>query len=190
MHSCFKVTDTILQDFATALHANGNTDNNWHDDGHTLSTARSGDSQAQRNSTTAAAVAGVHAEAGVQEADSSNTVPPLQRLDLSYTRVRDGGVPHLVAALPRLSWLGLKGCNVGDDGLQHLLRLPHLTALHIKHCHRCRHPSSHTCMHAWTASLRSFWCSDHAGFVTLLCGAVDAVHALSSVRMSCTLMLS
>ncbi|WIA38309.1 hypothetical protein OEZ86_001648 [Tetradesmus obliquus] len=43
---------------------------------------------------------------------------------------------HLAAALPQLCWLGLKGCNVGDDGLLHLLQLQQLTALHIKHCHR------------------------------------------------------
>jgi hypothetical protein len=139
MHSCFKVTDTVLQDFAKALHANGNTDSSsWRGDTDTPSTAASGGNQQQHAGTAAAAVAGVHAYTAVQEeADSSGTdVPPLQQLDLSYTRVRDGGMAHLVAALPRLSWLGLKGCNVGDDGLQHLLRLQHLTTLHIKHCHR------------------------------------------------------
>eukprot|EP00775_Hariotina_reticulata_P004119 gene4119-4365_t len=43
---------------------------------------------------------------------------------------------HLAAALPGLQCLSLKGCNVGDDGLVHLLQLQGLTALNIKHCHR------------------------------------------------------
>jgi hypothetical protein len=43
---------------------------------------------------------------------------------------------HLAAALPELRWLGLQGCNVGDDGLMQLLQLQQLMCLHIKHCHR------------------------------------------------------
>jgi hypothetical protein len=69
--------------------------------------------------------------------DADAEQPPLEQLDLSYTRVTDPGMPHLAATLPALRWLGLKGCNVSDDGLAQLLQLRHVTALQIKHCHRC-----------------------------------------------------
>lgn len=60
----------------------------------------------------------------------------LVQLDLAYTRVNDRAMLHLAAVVPGLQWLSLKGCNVSDDGLLHLLQLRQLTALHIKHCHR------------------------------------------------------
>lgn len=61
---------------------------------------------------------------------------PLRHLDLAYTRVRDSGIKHLAAAMPQLQRLSVKGCNVSDYGLAHLLQLQQLTALNIKHCHR------------------------------------------------------
>jgi len=66
----------------------------------------------------------------------------LKHLNLAYTRVSDNGMKHLAAALSGLQSLNLKGCNVGDDGLEHLLQLQGLTALNIKHCHRCARPVS------------------------------------------------
>jgi hypothetical protein len=119
LHSCFKVTDAVLKELSTALQYDSNSLSN---------PGKSTVTTSNHHSSTQAALA---------DADSSTADPvPLQQLDLSYTRVKDAGMPHLVAALPRLSNLGLKGCNVGDDGLDHLVRLQHLTALHIKHCHR------------------------------------------------------
>jgi hypothetical protein len=120
LHSCFKVTDATLQELSTAMQ--GLQDSN------TCASASS-----QHASTDAA---GSSPAADAQHVTAHSTAIPLQQLDLSYTRVKDAGMPHLVAALPNLLSLGLKGCNVGDDGLEHLLRLQHLTSLHIKHCHR------------------------------------------------------
>lgn len=126
LHSCFKVTDATLQDLHKALHSSSDT-------GSGTSCQDCGDDSAPE---THECSEGVQAGTDVQEGPASRGVP-LQQLDLSYTRIRDGSMPHLAAALPNLCWLGLKGCNVGDDGLQHLLRLQQqLTALHIKHCHR------------------------------------------------------
>jgi hypothetical protein len=115
LHSCFKVTDAVVKELSAALQ------------GDSSNLSNPGDSAATSSST----------QEALADADSSTAdTMPLQQLDLSYTRVKDAGMPHLVAALPRLSCLGLKGCNVGDDGLEHLIKLQHLTALHIKHCHR------------------------------------------------------
>lgn len=120
LHSCFKVTDAVLKDLSTALQ--GSSSSNLSTPGDSTSTTSNNHSSAKE---------------AVADADSSTAdTVPLQQLDLSYTRVKDAGMPHLVTALPRLSCLGLRGCNVGDDGLDHLIRLQHLTALHIKHCHR------------------------------------------------------
>lgn len=121
LHSCFKVTDATLQELSTAMqHPQDKNCNSASNQGASSTDAGS----SQQGST----------DAGGSTAQC--TAIPLQQLDLSYTRVKDAGMPHLVAALPALMSLGLKGCNVGDDGLEHLLRLQHLTCLHIKHCHR------------------------------------------------------
>lgn len=118
LHSCFKVTDTTLQELSKAMQ---------HPQDNDCDSASTDAGSSQQGSTDAGAGGDVPAQ---------HTAIPLQQLDLSYTRVKDAGMPHLVAALPALLSLGLKGCNVGDDGLEHLLSLQHLTSLHIKHCHR------------------------------------------------------
>lgn len=131
LHSCFKVTDTVFKELSQALQACSNS--STLDD---ATESSSGANSRQQDSAAAALHAskpeGTDTDAGSRIGDTI----PLQQLDLSYTRVKDAGMPHLVAALPNLQWLSLKGCNVGDEGLEHLLRLQHLTALHIKHCHR------------------------------------------------------
>jgi hypothetical protein len=129
LHSCSHVTDSTLHELKDALHGSSTHPAAVDSDSNTLSAA-------EACSDAAATAAGDHA------ADSI----PLQQLDLSYTRVKDPGMRHLVSAMPNLCWLSLKGCNVGDDGLQHLLKFQHLTGLHIKHCHRC----------VWQ-DLRCFW---------------------------------
>lgn len=130
LHSCFKVTDATLRELCTVL--NSATTSNCAE----KPSSSSIDSQAVAAggpmiTTNSVSHAPAHTSCSQVAAG-----PPLRALDLSYTRVKDAGMPHLAAALPKLSWLGLKGCNVGDDGLVHLLQLQHLTALHIKHCHR------------------------------------------------------
>jgi hypothetical protein len=112
------VTDSTLQELNEALHGSSTQ-------AVAADSSRDWPSEAEACSDATAA-------AGDSTADSTL----LQQLDLSYTRVKDPGMRHLVSVMPNLCCLGLKGCNVGDDGLQHLLRLQHLTGLHIKHCHR------------------------------------------------------
>jgi hypothetical protein len=118
LHSCYKVTNDTLAAFTKALY--NSCDSSDHGPAGTVS-SNNALLQEPTSQTTAAAAA---------------AVLPLRRLELSYTRVSDAGMSHLAVALPQLRWLGLKGCNVGDDGLLHLLQLQQLTALHIKHCHR------------------------------------------------------
>lgn len=133
LHSCFKVTDATLQELSTALNGIGSSIQQSSD------SVGEGSCILQSNDTHAASAGGLNgSQDGCTDAANSHKVlPPLQVMDLSYTRVKDAGMPHLVATLPSLQSLALKGCNVGDDGLVHLLQLTNLTALHIKHCHRC-----------------------------------------------------
>lgn len=125
LHSCYKVTNETLQTFNKAVQT-------VHDDyrGTTCCSSIAPGSHAAGSAAAAAAAA------GTADACAGRTLLPLQQLDISYTRVSDGGMPHLSAALPQLRRLCAKGCNVGDDGLDHLMQLQQLTALHVKHCHR------------------------------------------------------
>jgi len=129
LHSCFKVADATLQELSSALSSIQTSGN--HGDHSPLPSSAPVNSDLSTNGSSATSFT-----AEDRHSSHSESVP-LQQLDLSYTRVKDAGMLHLAAALPNLAWLSVKGCNVGDDGLQHLLRLQHLTALHIKHCHRC-----------------------------------------------------
>lgn len=137
LHSCFKVTDATLQELSSAL-SSIHTSSNHGDHSPLPGSAPVNSSHPvgdlNTNGTNGSSATSFTAE---DQRSSHGESVPLQQLDLSYTRVKDAGMLHLAAALPNLAWLSLKGCNVGDDGLQHLLRLQHLTAFHIKHCHRC-----------------------------------------------------
>lgn len=122
LHSCYKVTNDTLASFAKALQRACNSSSSFE--------------HAPLAATPGSSTTGSSSDHALQLNAAAAAAIPLRRLELSYTRVSDTGMAHLAAALPQLCWLGLKGCNVGDDGLLHLLQLQRLTALHIKHCHR------------------------------------------------------
>lgn len=145
LHSCYKVTNSTLAAFNKALGSRtGRSSSESGTCGGTDPGSGGGATETAAANAAAASVA-VSSSSNIGCASTSWAVSgtmgspafPLRHLDLSYTRVSDGGMPSLAAALPQLQWLGLKGCNVGDDGLLHLLQLQQLTALHLKHCHRC-----------------------------------------------------
>jgi hypothetical protein len=123
LHSCYKVTNETLALFAKALHSKSK------DTEYALV-------QGYEPAVAADYCSSYHSNPRECDGAAAAAACDLRRLDLSYTRVSDTGMTHLAAALPQLCWLGLKGCNVGDDGLMPLLQLQQLTALHIKHCHR------------------------------------------------------
>lgn len=137
LHSCYKVSNATIEAFSRAL---GGEQRSLHAHRTGGCTEEASDNPAATGVTTAGPwLASTSSDLGAAEVAGRGlfAVPPLRHLDLSYTRISDAAMPHLVAALPRLAWLAVKGCNVGDDGLLHVLRLQQLTALHIKHCHRC-----------------------------------------------------
>jgi hypothetical protein len=127
LHSCYKVTNDTLAAFALALHGKSSSNIMGRAPCQAYGVAAHGSTSTSDAHTLACEPDEVAAAAAAL---------PLRRLELSYTRVSDAGMTHLAAALPQLRWLGLKGCNVGDDGLVPLLQLQRLTGLHIKHCHR------------------------------------------------------